>query len=298
MVEVDPQVALTFGVFTRRQARAAGCSPEVIARRLRTGEWRATEFGLYEDVGRIATEHDRLIRRLLRAGPRAVTSHLTAAQALGWDLLKPPPLQFTVPRSNGSAKSKGATLFRRNLDDDEIEAIGAALVTNPLRTALDVAGDVPLVEAVVAVDAALRLRQVTVEGLLRAAEGRKYAPRYRQVRRVLALVDPQSGSVPESVARLLFTNAGLPSPETQFVVCAEDGSFVARTDFAWPGAWLVVEIDGFAWHSSEQAFQADRDRQNEIEIAEYMVLRFTAKDVRDRPEKVTDTVRRALRKRG
>jgi hypothetical protein len=189
-------------------------------------------------------------------------------------------------------------LFRRDLSADEVVTLGAIRVTSPLRTAIDVAADARLVEAVVAVDSALRLRQMTPGELRGEARVREAMPQHRKVLRVVGLVDALSGSVPESVARVLFHSSGLPLPQTQYVICSDNGTFLARVDFAWPDVWLVVEIDGFAWHSSESAFQSDRDRQNELELVGWTVLRFTAKDVRDRPDKVTETVRRALRQRG
>jgi hypothetical protein len=297
--EIDPQEALTYGLFTRRQARAAGLTPKEIARRLRLGRWRRLEIGLYEDVGRPEQTGDRVLKAVLRAGPQAVASHLTAAQALGWGLLKTSvPLQVTVPRTNGEARSKGVALFRRKLTKAEIAAVGVLPVTSPVRTAIDLAADADVMEAVVAVDSALRLKQVTLAQLRDAAQQRRSMPQSRQVQRVLTLVDPLSGSVPESVARVLFRGSGLPLPETQYEVRSDVGAFIGRVDFAWPDVRLVVEIDGFAWHSSEEAFKSDRDRQNELELAGWMVLRFTAKDVLNQPLKVSATVRAALAQRG
>lgn len=300
----DPEEALAYGLFARRQALAAGIPAKEIARRLRTGRWRRLEFGIYEDVGRAACEGDGTVRAFLRAGPSAVASHLTAADALGWDLLELPPLQFTVPEAHGGGatnrpvRTKGAAIFRRNLTADELATLGALRLTAPLRTAVDIATDCPLTDAVVAVDSGLRIRHLTVDELHVSSARRRNWPGFPRLRRVLALLDPLSGSVPESVARVLFTEAGLPAPETQFVVRRADGTFAGRADFAWPEVLLIVEIDGFAWHSSQDALQSDHDRQNDFELAGYTVLRFTAKDVRERPGKVTRLVCEALRQRG
>lgn len=297
-LDVDPEEALAYGLFSRSQARAAGVGPREIARRLRVGRWRRLDFGVYEEVGRAGRDGDPVVRGQLRAGPRAVASHLTAAHALGWDLLKDPDLQFTVARNDGTAESKDATIFRRDLSVEEVATVGVLRVTSPVRTAMDLAADADLVEAVVAIDSALRLHHLSMGELDAAARTRGTVPRSRRVLRVVSMVDPGSGSVPESVARFLFREAGLPLPHTQYVIRTDNGTFIARADFAWPHVWLVVEIDGFAFHSSESAFQSDHDRQNELELAGWTVLRFTAKDVRNHPEKITDTVGRALRLRG
>ena len=44
------------------------------------------------------------------------------------------------------------------------------------------------------------------------------------------------------------------------MVADEDGGFVARVDFCWPAATLIVEADGFAQHSDRSAYRRDRQR--------------------------------------
>jgi hypothetical protein len=102
------------------------------------------------------------------------------------------------------------------------------------------------------------------------------------------LADPwwaTSGSVPETQARLLFAAYELPKPLTQFVVRA-GGRFIARADFAWPAAKLVVELDGFGPHSGRDAFQRDRRRQNALVNEGWKVLRFTVDDISNDPWRV------------
>ena len=57
---------------------------------------------------------------------------------------------------------------------------------------------------------------------------------------------------------------------------------------------LVVELDGWEVHGTRFAFEADRRRRNHIEAAGYRVLNFTARQVRDDPQWVIQTIRRAL----
>ncbi|MGI8814055.1 MAG: endonuclease domain-containing protein [Pseudonocardia sp.] len=47
-----------------------------------------------------------------------------------------------------------------------------------------------------------------------------------------------------------------------------------RVDFAFPVARLVVEVDGWAWHSDAARFRSDRARQNALVLAGWAVLRF------------------------
>jgi Protein of unknown function (DUF559) len=293
---VDPEQAVEYGLFSREQALLAGYTAREVARRLRCGQWQRWAQGLYQDVGRVEHSHDDILKATLLGGPRAVASHLSAAKAHGWDLLDPPARpHVTVPRTHGSVKIPGGRALRRALSQAEVTAVGVLPVTTPLRTALDVAAEVELTAAVVAVDSALRQGQVSVGELTAELQRRNFMPGHRSAATAIGLVDPSSGSVPESVARVLFGAAGLPMPISQFdVVC--DGRWIARVDFAWPGLRLVVEIDGYRWHSGRTAFQDDRSRQNELELARWTVLRFTADDVRHRPQTLVRTVSRGLMK--
>jgi very-short-patch-repair endonuclease len=70
---------------------------------------------------------------------------------------------------------------------------------------------------------------------------------------------------------------------------------VARVDFAWPAARLIVEADGFAYHSDRESYRRDRERLNHLERLGWRVLRFTWEDVVSRPEYVTNLVGAVLR---
>ena len=114
------------------------------------------------------------------------------------------------------------------------------------------------------------------------------------VARVLRLVDARSGSVLESVSRVLFAEAGLPPPLTQFEVRRLDGRLLGRVDFAWLDHRLVVETDGYAFHADRERYRSDRRRTNALVIDGWQVLRFSWEDVMHAPESVVEAVRAAL----
>lgn len=47
------------------------------------------------------------------------------------------------------------------------------------------------------------------------------------------------------------------------------------------GKKIAVEVDGFAWHANQTAFQRDRERDRELQLAGYTVLRYTALEAED-----------------
>ncbi|MGZ6825738.1 MAG: endonuclease domain-containing protein [Mycobacteriales bacterium] len=229
---------------------------------------------------------------VLVACPAAVLSHEEAARRLGIELAADAGVRrVTVPRSFSHVRLPGWVVHRRDVPDPRLLADGMR-VTSPARTVLDLATALPLPDAVVSGDSALRAGLVTAAELdrqARAAWGRGR----REGVRVTGLLDPACGSVLESLLRVLLHEAGLPAPQTQLLV-VDGREEVARVDFAWPGQRLVVEADGYAFHSDRAAFRQDRRRMNELERLGWRVLRFSWEDVVGRPAYVVGLVRHCL----
>lgn len=226
-----------------------------------------------------------------RAGHGAALSHELAAVMAGIELLAEPVRRLTVPRNRSRLVVPGWEVRRSDLPADDVEMVGDLRVAALLRTLTDLCRILTTAHAVVAVDSALRQGLVHVEELsLTSAFGRGCD----RVRAVGRLVDPGSGSVLESLLRVLLAQAGLPAPATQYVINDAHGRFIGRVDFCWPETRLVVEADGFAFHSDREAYRNDRRRLNELERLGWRVLRFSWEDVVDRPESVVALVRACL----
>jgi very-short-patch-repair endonuclease len=84
----------------------------------------------------------------------------------------------------------------------------------------------------------------------------------------------------------LLKSAGI----TGWVANYPIGAYVA--DFAFPEHEVVIEVDGFAFHSDPVAFRKDRARQNQIALLGWTVLRFTWFDLTEQPERVIAEIRR------
>lgn len=234
------------------------------------------------------------VREVLeRAGPRAAASHQSAARLWGIELLHPGPERITVPRQRSRLKVPGWGVRRLDLPADDVLVVDGLRRTTPERTVLDLARVLPLAEAVVASDSALR-RQLVQPVALRTRLATCRGAGAAAPRAVAPLLDPLAGSVLESLLRVLLVLAGHPPPASQFLVCERDGELVARVDLCWPALRLVVEADGFAFHSDRRAYRADRARLNALERLGWRVLRFTWEDVTSRPEHVVATVRACL----
>lgn len=290
MIEPDPEAAVAYGLFSVRQAKDAGYGEYEIRRQVRRGRWQQVERTVLQVAGRETRSGDRYVRDVLCAGPGAVSAFASAAVIHGWDLdiLPQTPAVILPPGTRGRSQ---VVSQRSRLGDDEIVLMGVLRVTTPLRTAVDLASVLPPRLAVITMDCAFRSRRVHQDELaLALSQGRGHG--VCAARRALALSDPLSGSIPETIARLLFLEAGLPAPIAQYPV--RWGDLVARLDFAWPEHMLLVEIDGRRWHIDADTFAQDRVRQNAATQNGWRILRFTAAQVRFHPEYVVAEVRRAL----
>lgn len=299
------------GMATRAQLAAAGLGRRELERTLRDGGLRRDRPGLYvvpdrvqrglhllsggrPDPGYVADVREVL----LTIGGQAAAARRSAAVVWGFDLFVEPRLvEVDVEPGRSRAARQGVSVRRRSVDhavERSVLGFSPLRVTGPLRTVLDCAADLPLAEAVTVADSALRAGRVSLEDLQRAAAVRRRSCAAEQVRRVVRWVDARSGSVLESLLRVLLAQHGLPFPTTQFVITEQDGTFVGRVDFCWPEQRLVVEADGRRWHDPEDARDRDRRRSNACARLGWTVLRFTWADVVHSPDEVVAAVAECL----
>lgn len=86
----------------------------------------------------------------------------------------------------------------------------------------------------------------------------------------------------ESPIELAFWQAHLraKAPELQDLIPQHpvlNGRY--RLDFALPASKVAIELDGYAYHSSKDAFVKDRARQRTLEAAGWRVIRFAGSEI-------------------
>jgi very-short-patch-repair endonuclease len=221
-------------------------------------------------------------------------SHAAAAALHGFDRYRPGPLELTVTRH--LRPPRGVKLHRvESLSSKELATVQGICVTSPTRTLLDLAAvdTEPMVHA--AVDQALRRKWTTLEKLDVATEraaGRRGVAFLRELVKRYRGGDGPSESELEARVRELLEDEGLPRPETQRVV--KVGGRVRRIDFRFPGTRVLIEADGYAHHSSPDAFEKDRDRNNALIARGFVVLHWTWAMLRDQPEVLLAQLRATL----
>ena len=82
--------------------------------------------------------------------------------------------------------------------------------------------------------------------------------------------------------------ARLEPPEANVRVGAHE------VDFLWRAERLVVEVDGYAFHSSRASFERDRLRDSELQAAGLRVLRVTWRQIVDDPMMLVARLAQAL----
>jgi len=219
-----------------------------------------------------------------------VVSHRSAAWV--WGILpQPPPVpELSVPRNGRQVHSTTNLTIHRSGDLLLSKAVNrsSVLVTNPLRTLVDIAGVVAPPVLTKAVDAAAATQLVTIDGLVAEIErlarpGRAGVGPLRRHLLERGFTGAPAPSVLEAHARRLIVRSGLPLPEVEVCV-GDDGEY--RLDIAWRPIRYAVEVDGYAWHSTPEHLRRDLRRRNDLERLGWTLQVFTWHDVVKRPDEV------------
>jgi Protein of unknown function (DUF559)/Transcriptional regulator, AbiEi antitoxin len=277
------------GVIAYQQLRACGLSASGVHRRMRTGRLHPLFRGVYAVGHRVVGVVGRRWAAVLACGDGAVVSHRAAGSA--WDIVRSasPVIDVTVGRG-GRARRAGLRIHTTTgLRADEVTTVDGLPITTPARTLLDLAASrVRNLDTIL--DRAEQQRLIDFADLHALVERNPRRPGTRSLKAQLARyrgpIDVRSEL--ERLVYELCDAHGLPLPH---VNCVVEGRI---RDFYWPRRRLVVEADSFAWHRSPAALNADRERDVELTLAGYRVLRFTYEQVTKRPEYVVASIRAAL----
>ncbi len=280
------------GVFTAAQARGDGWTGRQNRRRLTAGRWQYVAGRAMAVPSATGWTGFQLALAAQLTFSAAVTTHLTAGELHGF------PIE-TDARSHVTAMgvhraSRNMVIHRVPIQSDDVVCLdGLVMLTNPARTALDCL-------SIMDSEKGLRLwswvssRQILDARLLRRriAE-RSGRPGVVHLRTLLELVENGAVSAAEYRCHQILHEAGIGGWSAGATIRDEAG-VIAVADILFARQRLVVEIDGYAAHSSKNAFIRDRRRQNRLVAAGYTILRFTWDDLEHHPLAVIRRIRQAL----
>ena len=171
--------------------------------------------------------------------------------------------------------------------------VALRLSSTPL-TAVDLAGET---EGGDAIDNALRSGQATLNQLWDAFAACPDRPGNQRRAQLLRDSRDRPWSRAERRLHRLLRRHRITGWVTNYPVHLPNGSDYSP-DVLFRSCKVIVEFDGYAFHSDRHSFNADRLRRNELELAGYLVLNFTWQQLTERPDWVISCIRRALTIRG
>lgn len=235
-----------------------------------------------------------LLRSAVALLPSAVVSHHSAASLHGFPAISVPAPHVTV-HTRTTHEYPDVVVHRcHDLRDADVTTVEGLPVTAPERTVVDLAALLSrkhlafvarqLLDAQVIVPT----RLASVAGLV-ARRGKPGTKKMRLVLEQLEIGDP--GSPLEHRGRRLLAESGLAGFRSEFPL---PWAPHRRFDDAYPDQRLAIEWDSFRHHGERDAFESDRRRDREAIERGWRVLRFTWRDVNERPGGVVESVRAAL----
>lgn len=290
------------GVLCRDQARKKGLSDRQIGHRVATGRWERVLPCVFRVAGAPVTWQQRLSAAALWAEHDYALSHRTAAAIHGFERYKKvdeADRVIEVSTIRHMRRPPGLVTHRVDtLPKGDVETIDGVRVTTVTRTLLDLATVEPATMVRAAIDEALRRKWTTVEKLAAALQRVPSEPGTAFLKQYLARLSGDDGPCESELeARVyeLFDDYGLPRPVRQRVV--RTAGRARRLDFLIPDTNVVIEADSYAYHSSVDVFEKDRDRNNELIARGLCVLHWTWAALHERPHELVEQLLHVLASR-
>ncbi|SHN81847.1 Transcriptional regulator, AbiEi antitoxin, Type IV TA system [Geodermatophilus obscurus] len=295
------------GVFTVVEARRAGYRADEIRSAISSGRWHRLRRGIYiETAAWRSVADDPRARHLvecvavltaLKPGP--VVSHSSAARFHRFVLPGRIDGDVRLTQVEEWRQGRGYRIAAATLPANDLTSAPPLTVTSEARTLVDCAREWPLVDAVVAVDAALHAGQVTRAGLRSAVLAQTHWLGVGGAARAVDLSDGRAESPLESRGRLALVSGGLPRPELQVELHGVRG-FVARVDAWYDDAAVALEFDGRVKYldprpgnTSGDVLWREKRREDLIRELDVRVVRIAQEDV-DAPRTLMARVARLL----
>lgn len=289
--QIAHTAARQFGNVKRVQLLELGLSADAINRWVKAGRLYRVHRGVYS-VGRPpVTPLERAMASVLACGARAVLSHGSALSLWGiwkrWDT----PFHVTIA---GDRRLKGIRIHRvRCLDRREITRQQGIPVTTLARAVLDCAPSMRPRSLNRAINDGRLAHHLPVEALLDVVAGHPSHPGSRLIKAALGVsaADRPTRSQFEDGFPAYCERFGLPIPRMNTIVCGHE------VDALFEPEKVIVELDGWSFHSSRASFESDRSRDADTLAAGFVTVRITGDRYRREPRKLAERLHEILASR-
>lgn len=277
--------------FTAAQVGAAGFSRGAIQHRVRAGRWFAVHPGVYSLSPPPLTAEARLMAAVLACGPGTVASDLASAWLLG--LVEDLPAIVDLTNRTGRGRGRaGIRVHRRAVEGVDLARWRGIPTITATRTVVDLAAMLPA-ERLEEILLLASSRRLIDEGRLRRLASAPRSP--LALRRILRSEIPLVRSPAEVAFMRICDRAGLDPPLVNHRIEADGRTF--EVDFHWPQLRLAIEVDGYAFHGGRSRANSDRDRDQTLAIAGWLIHRFTRDQITSNPAEVERRVQLLHRRR-
>jgi len=281
------------GRTARWQLLAAGLSDDMIRTRVSNGLLIRVRHGVYAVGHRSPMQLADEVSALLTAPPGTLLSHLTAARI--WRLHTPAAaglLPVDILVDDGGGRHVTGVREHRTRQPHRMARVFVddLPVTSPEQTLLDIAPLVGARELERALDEALASGLTSRRQVSEAASRNIRRAGSADLRALTLSRGPLTLTRSQAEERFLalIREAKLPAPEVNVRLHG------FTVDFFWRDAGVVVELDGYQWHSSRSAFERDRRKDAAMRTAGLRLTRLTWEAINLRALEIVANVAREL----
>lgn len=283
------------GLVTLEQLRALGISKDAARKRANAGRLHRLYEGVYSVGHALLTPEGHWLAAVFAGGPDAVLSHRSAAALWGIRENRRDVIDVTAPNRRGRSPSGIDAHRHGSLQAGDRTTVRGVPCTTVERTLLDLAAAVPIGELRKALAEAEVLRLVdlgVLRVLLRRHRGRRGVARLRLI---LDELHPETKRTRSDLERLFLRMCdrdGIPRPEVNVSLYIAEQRLMP--DFLWRAAGLIVETDSRRFHDTASAFQHDRRREQQLQLAGWRVSRCTWEQVEKEPRRLAAVIKGLL----
>jgi Transcriptional regulator, AbiEi antitoxin/Protein of unknown function (DUF559) len=281
-VAIAALAARQYGVVSLTQLQSAGLTASGVRSRVARGRLHRIHRGVYAVGHTRLDENGCFIAAVLAYGPRALLSHRSAAALWGLHRDGRALIDVTVPGRSARSR-RGVRAHRGGLRPQDAAVHEGVPCTSVARTLLDFAAVARPREVERAVSKADVLRLLD----LRQVDAAPGHPGAGVLREALGAEPALTAGELEERFLAICERAALPRPEVNAELLVAGERLVV--DFLWRDDGLVIETDGYAFHSHRAAFESDRRRDQLLMLTGFQVLRFTWRQLTEEAGRVAST---------
>ncbi|MFB4318414.1 hypothetical protein [Actinomadura sp. 21ATH] len=229
----------------------------------------------------------------------AVFCGATAARLYGLPVpRRDQDVHVAVPAKLPTApRIKELRIHQYTIPPEQTGTYGGWRVVKPERLFLELAHALDRFDLIAAGDQMLRRGHTTIDRLTGFLHGCDRRRGVKRARDAVPLLDGRADSPPESRARILLTDAGLPRPVVNQDVVNAWGIWLARPDLSYPELKIAIQYEGGHHQSDPAQYAYDIERDGRLIDEGWTVIRLDKNTLYNHPEIFVARIRRALARR-